>query len=78
MRSFFLFAFALMLAGQGKSYRWSCTGVSELMSLRVALALNIVIGGSVGNVTANNFLTVQDSTLTNEVRHSGGPHLDLN
>jgi hypothetical protein len=54
MRSFFLFAFALVLAGQ-------------------ALALNIVIGGSVGNVTADNFLTVQDSTLTSQCQSSCGP-----
>ncbi|KAH9010848.1 hypothetical protein EDB85DRAFT_2047377 [Lactarius pseudohatsudake] len=53
MRSFFLFAFALVLAGQ-------------------ALALNIVIGGSVGNVTADKFLTVQDSTLTNQCQSSCG------
>ena len=37
----------------------------------IALALNIVIGGSVGNVTADDFLTVQDSTLTNQVRRLG-------
>ncbi|KAH8977190.1 hypothetical protein EDB86DRAFT_2863138 [Lactarius hatsudake] len=54
MRSFFIFAFALVLAGQ-------------------ALALNIAIGGSVGNVTADNFLTVQDSTLTNQCQSSCGP-----
>lgn len=32
-----------------------------------ALALNIAIGGSVGNVSANNFVTVQDTSLTNQV-----------
>jgi len=53
MLSFFLFSFALVLAGQ-------------------ALSLNIVIGGSVGNVTADNFLTVQDSTLTNQCQSSCG------
>lgn len=36
---------------------------------RAALALNIVIGGSVGNVTADQFLTVQDNDLTTKVRH---------
>jgi hypothetical protein len=46
-------------------------GIGINAHLRVALALNIVIGGSVGNVTADNFLTVQDSTLTNLVRHLG-------
>jgi hypothetical protein len=45
--------------------------------LPTALALNIVIGGSVGNVTADNFLTVQDSTLNNLVRQFGEPDLDL-
>ncbi len=43
--------------------------MSELTPYWVALALNIVIGGSVGNVTADNFLTVQDSTLTNQVQY---------
>ncbi|KAF8272688.1 hypothetical protein EI94DRAFT_206128 [Lactarius quietus] len=38
-----------------------------------ALALNIVIGGNVGNVSAENFLTVQDSTLTNLCQSSCGP-----
>ncbi|KAH9993021.1 hypothetical protein BJV77DRAFT_944654, partial [Russula vinacea] len=38
-----------------------------------ALALNIVIGGSVGNITADNFLTVQDSSLTSQCQTDCGP-----
>ncbi|KAH9981998.1 hypothetical protein BJV74DRAFT_980939 [Russula compacta] len=38
-----------------------------------ALALNIAIGGSVGNVTADNFLTVQDSGLTNQCQTTCQP-----
>ena len=44
---------------------------------RAALALNIVIGGSVGNVTADQFLTVQDNDLTTKVRHIKLPDFSL-
>ncbi|KAH9976641.1 hypothetical protein BGW80DRAFT_1289588 [Lactifluus volemus] len=54
MRSFIVFAFALVLAGQ-------------------ALALNIAIGGSVGNVTADQFLTLQDADLTSKCQQSCMP-----
>ncbi|KAI0289636.1 hypothetical protein BC826DRAFT_1030561 [Russula brevipes] len=38
-----------------------------------ALALNISIGGPVGNVTADKFLTVQDDRLTSQCQSSCGP-----
>jgi hypothetical protein len=46
---------------------------SEHVLPQAALALNIAIGGSVGNVTADNFLTVQDNDLTTKVRHTQLP-----
>jgi hypothetical protein len=67
-----LFAFALALAGQGMNHRpmhLTCN-VLRLTYFESALALNIVIGGSVGNVSASDFLTVQDADLTSRVRHS--------
>ncbi|KAI0296997.1 hypothetical protein B0F90DRAFT_1811200 [Multifurca ochricompacta] len=36
-------------------------------------ALNVVIGGSIGNITADNFLTVQDDSLTSQCQSSCGP-----
>jgi hypothetical protein len=48
----------------------SRTPESSQTDFQLALALNIVIGGSVGNVTADNFLTVQDDALTSQVGHS--------
>jgi hypothetical protein len=36
-----------------------------------ALALNIEIGGSVGNIPASNLVTVQDSGLTSQVWCTG-------
>ena len=72
MQFFTLFAFAFALAGQGMNHRpmhLTCN-VLGLTYFESALALNIVIGGSVGNVSASDFLTVQDADLTNKVRHS--------
>jgi len=40
--------------------------VLPLLLAGQALALNIVIGGSVGNVTADQFLTLRDSDLTSK------------
>jgi hypothetical protein len=44
--------------------------VLQRESPKAALALNISIGGSVGNVTADRFLTVQDDRLTSQVCHT--------
>lgn len=75
MRFFTIFGFSVLLAGQGMIHwpRAAPRGVLTMCYTQAALALNIAIGGSVGNVTENNFLTVQDNDLTTKVRHSELP-----
>ncbi|KAI0270757.1 hypothetical protein BC834DRAFT_863099 [Gloeopeniophorella convolvens] len=60
MRPAILFAFVFALAGQALAQ--NNTGV-----------FNINVGGSVGNVTADHFLTVQDVTLSNQCQTSCQP-----
>lgn len=67
-----IFGFFVLLAGQGMIH-WPYAaprGVLTMCFTQAALALNIVIGGSVGNVTADQFLTVQDNDLTTKVRRT--------
>ena len=76
MRLLTIFGFSVLLAGQGKydSLAARCaTRCSDHVLPQAALALNIAIGGSVGNVTADKFLTVQDDDLTTKVRHTELP-----
>jgi hypothetical protein len=68
MRFVTLSAFALLLAGQGTRITTQCA--HGLTDFQLALALNIIIGGSVGNVTAQSFVTVQDDALNTQVTHS--------
>jgi len=72
MRLLTIFSFFVLLAGQGMIHwpRAAPRGVLTMCFTQAALALNIVIGGSVGNVTADKFLTVQDNDLTTKVRHT--------
>ncbi|KAH9960271.1 hypothetical protein BC827DRAFT_1360338 [Russula dissimulans] len=44
-----------------------------LLAGQAALALNITVGGSVGNVTADQFLTVRDNDLTSKCQTSCNP-----
>jgi hypothetical protein len=44
-----------------------------LLAGQAALALNIAIGGSVGNISANDIVTVQDNGLTNQCQSVCGP-----
>jgi len=66
-----IFGFAVLLAGQGMVRYWpqaKPTQHADHAFPRAALALNIAIGGSIGSIPADQFLTVQDSGLTTQVR----------
>jgi hypothetical protein len=67
-----IFAFAVLLAGQGMVHYWQVKKCPDHALPRAALALDINIT-SLGTIQANQFLAVQDSDLTTQVRHTEPP-----
>jgi len=70
MRCAILFALFFALAGRGKTDT-SLHAEGRLTKVDpVVLALNIVMGGSLGNVSATQFLQIPDAQLNADVRTS--------
>lgn len=68
MRLITIFVLPFLLAGQGiiQCVLTKCCYVTYTLTA-AALALNIAVGGSAGNISLNDFVTVQDSDLTSQV-----------
>lgn len=67
MRSFFALALCVALAGRGVLIPFFDLNQAHKYG-DVAMALNIVFGGALGNITASQLLAIPDSPLKTDVR----------
>jgi hypothetical protein len=77
MRFLAIFGASVLLAGQGMAHEVRAASTRcfspYIVTPVAALALNITVGGSVGTVSADSFLTVQDNDLNTQVRYTELP-----